>query len=83
MCFDLICVILAIYSSTDVIFYGNFLSDDTWKTLLRTSNPEPKVSISYYNLNLKTEYQFRVIALNAQGVSAPSIASESLRTIGE
>ena len=48
---------------------------------MRTNTPEPEALVSFYNLKPNTEYQFRVIAINNQGISAPSYGSDFLVTL--
>ena len=50
---------------------------------MRTNTPEPEALVSFYNLKPNTEYQFRVIAVNSQGISSPSFASDFLMTLGK
>ena len=56
---------------------------DEWKHLMKTNTAEPTALVSFNNLNPNTEYQFRVIAINSQGISEPSEASELLETLGK
>ncbi len=47
------------------------------------NSPESEVFISFYNLKPNAEYKFRVIAINAKGISPPSQASNYLKTLGK
>ena len=59
-----------------------FYTGGEWQDLLQKNTPEPEAYFSLFNLKPKTEYQFRVIALNSRGISAPSKPSEFSRTLG-
>lgn len=56
-------------------------SAEEWKFLLRKNTAEPEALVSFNNLNPNTEYQFRVIAVNSQGISEPSEPSDMLKTL--
>ena len=56
---------------------------DKWETLMRKNDPERKIIVSFFNLRPNAEYQFRVISVNAQGISSPSVASDYLKTPGK
>jgi hypothetical protein len=51
--------------------------------MTNTNSPEPTAIIPYTELKPETEYQFRVIAVNAKGISEPSEPSEYLQSWGE
>ncbi|XP_064623842.1 protein sidekick-2-like isoform X2 [Lineus longissimus] len=56
------------------------LDNGTWETVLRLNSPEPNAIVPFSNLKLKTDYRFRVIALNQHGISSPSEESSPFTT---
>ncbi|CAH1794891.1 unnamed protein product [Owenia fusiformis] len=65
---------------TGYIIQAKPTTEIKWTTIMRTNMRESSVIISYRNLNPSTNYQFRVIAINAKGISAPSQPSAIMRT---
>ncbi|GFR99907.1 protein sidekick [Elysia marginata] len=53
---------------------------DTWTSILEVSDEQPQARINLNDLKPNTDYQFRVRAVNAQGISPPSPATNVYRT---
>ena len=62
--------------------YSTHPSDgsDKWIPILEVSSQQPEVRINLNDLKPSTEYQFRVRAVNAHGISPPSPASNVYKT---
>jgi len=56
---------------------------ERWEAISISTSPDTSVIISFINLKPKTDYEFRVFALNEQGLGPPSPFSEFIQSPGQ
>ena len=71
------------FEQEDVINIIHCFADSSWVMVLKTDNPQADASVPFSSLKSKTAYTFRVRAINKNGVSPPSAASEQYTTPGK
>lgn len=59
-----------------------FEGKEKYSTIMQMNSREPTAKVSFQSLTPNTEYTFRIIAINSDGISPPSEPSALRRTPG-
>ena len=70
-----------IYPETGCLVQALERSSTVWETKATFTTPEVTAVISFLTIKPKTDYCFRVIAVNARGIGQPSEATDFVRSV--